>query len=69
LNSQLSINASINLRDAQTAGALFVLEPLQACQSGIFRNRGYHENGGQFPLRSATGAFARENAGWDGTIF
>jgi hypothetical protein len=29
---------------------IFVLKPLQAFQSGAFRDRGYHENRGQFPV-------------------
>jgi hypothetical protein len=31
-----------------------VFEPLQAFQSGIFRDRGYHENRGQFPVSPAS---------------
>jgi hypothetical protein len=30
-----------------------VLEALQAFQCGIFRDRGYHENGGQCPVSPA----------------
>ena len=32
---------------------IFMLESLQAFQSGVLRDRGYHENGGQFPVSLA----------------
>jgi hypothetical protein len=32
---------------------IFMLESLQAFQSRVFRDRGYHENGGQFPVSPA----------------